>query len=257
MNISLNSKEDISKRKHWYINDQLMLSEHPFYSWPTKKRLAFFERCIDDYVRTTHSKQYSPLMLLDAGCGDGVVLKILDGRQHCRILGCEYNFIRAQRARSNCKQAFVVNASLINSPFKSGLFHIIIINQVLEHISDDISVLCELNRMLRYDGMLIIGVPNEGCFLGRLRNRYIQPWIQKQTDHVHFYTKEKISSKIKKAGFSIIFLRRDGYTFPHSRVTNLLASFQLGFKLLNLLGKIFKSQCGGLYFICKKSKPNR
>jgi 2-polyprenyl-3-methyl-5-hydroxy-6-metoxy-1,4-benzoquinol methylase len=191
-------------------------------------------------------------MILEAGCGDGVVLKALCNLKNSCIVGCDYNLLRSKRAKSACPDALIINSDLRNISFKKRSFQIIIINHVLEHIQEDMTVLCNLSTLLKDDGILILGAPNEGCFLGYLRNHYIQRWILRQTDHAHFYTERELVSKIYKAGFDILDIQYDSFMFPHSRINDLLASFEWGFYLLTFLGKIFKSQCAGLYFICAK-----
>lgn len=244
--------DDIRLKMHWYTNDQMMLSEHPFYKRSTRDRIKFLNECLDNYIPKISSQGPKGCVVLDAGCGDGVALKMVNSREDCTVFSCDYNLIRARRAQAEFNDKVVINSDLIHSPFKGESFSVVIMNQVLEHIQDDLSALSEARRILRHDGILILGVPNEGCFMGKLRNSYIQPWIKKQTDHRHFYTLEEIIFKISKSGFSVVHLRRDGFIFPYSRLNDLLASFKLGYALVVILGRVFKSQCGGLYLVCQK-----
>lgn len=249
---TIRKKKNIKDKMHWYTNDHFLQSRHPYYVRGSSERLAFFTETIQSYRSNCHFCKEYPLMVLDAGCGDGVVLRTLSAIDNIRVIGCDYNIIRAKRAQLNCPKTLVIGTNLLNCSLKSDLFDIIVLSQVLEHIENDVSVLLELNRLLKNDGIMILGVPNEGCFLGRLRNHYVQPWILKQTDHVHFYTQAEIMSKIENAGFKIFHIRKDGFMFPYSRIWDLLASFQCGFSIIKFLGKVFRSQCAGLYFICKK-----
>ena len=252
-NITVSQEVISTSKRHWYTNDQLFLSQHHFYKRVTQKRLKFILDCVHGYIKKAGKNNNGIIEVLDAGCGDGVVLNTLSLKKELRVVGCESNFLRALRAQKYSRQAHIINGDLKKTPFKSGSFHIIILNQVLEHIKDDDTVLAELRRVVKDRGILVLGVPNEGCFLARLRNKYIQPWIQSHTDHAHFYTEEKIRDKITRSGFKILSLRRDGFMFPHTKIADLLSSFSLGFIFLHALGKVFKAQCGGLYFVCLKN----
>jgi SAM-dependent methyltransferase len=53
-------------------------------------------------------------------------------------------------------------------PFNDGFFDIIILNQILEHTKELFFVFDELSRVLKPDGILIIGVPNLAAWHDRL-----------------------------------------------------------------------------------------
>jgi hypothetical protein len=122
----------------------------------------------------------------------------------------------------------------------------------LEHISEDLKVLNEVHRILKPDGILIIGVPNEGCFIAQLRNNIIQREIKRTTDHVQQYTEITIRNKLSDAGWRIISIRREGFFLPHMIMNTILARSDVGLKIIKLLCNCIKSQCGGFHFVCEK-----
>lgn len=192
------------------------------------------------------------MKILDAGCGDGVNLKVLTKIPHAEIYGIDYNPLRVERVRKTFPQARIIQADLTKLDMTDG-FDVILCSQVLEHIKEDEKVLRGLWNILGDDGILILGVPNEGCFLAQLRNNVIQSSIRKTTDHINFYREEVIRRKIKNEGFYVKDVMYENFFFPHSLISLFFASSTVGFKIMNFFGSILKSQVGGYYFLLEKA----
>jgi SAM-dependent methyltransferase len=131
-------------------------------------------------------------------------------------------------------------------PFRSGRFDILLCTHVLEHVPDLATALGELRRVLAPGGLLIAGVPNEGCAMGWLRNNALQRHISRTTDHVHFFTAERMSLALRRAGFELMGLERETFFFPISHINSLCNEFAVGHLLMRALRRWFPSQAGGL-----------
>lgn len=83
--------------------------------------------------------------------------------------------------------------------FNDRKFDIIICLNVLEHIRDDQSVLNNLFRLLKPEGMLILLIP---------AHQFLYGAIDSSIDHFRRYDKSEINNRLKKVGFSIIKSRR-------------------------------------------------
>lgn len=211
-----------------------------------------FGKVIDKWIASTDAKPGS-IKVLDAGCGDGingsVLKKLLSERVvNCDIIGCDYNSLRVERARSQGYER-IVQADLLQLPVEDNDFDLVLCSHVLEHIPQDEACLRELKRVLKPNGLLILAVPNEGCFIATLRNRFIQRSILHTTDHVNFYTDKKFTSIIQQVGLKpITKVMRHGNFMPHLRLDLLLREYSWGRKLLDLIRMCIPSQCGGLVF---------
>ena len=241
-------QEKIDKGDSWYVSPQMEQIWRKSSKRVIKKRWDFIISTIETYQKRNGRTQ---LKILDAGCGDGVNLNILTKVRGAEIYGVDYNPVRIKRAKVEFPQAKIFEGDLTDLRIKDK-FDIVLCSQVLEHIEDDDKVLKNLYNSMKDDGILIVGVPNEGCFLAQCRNRLFQPYIQKITDHVNFYREDIIREKIGRAGFQIEDVMYENFFFPHTKINMLFASFDLGFKLMNLLSRLFKSQVGGYYFVCRK-----
>jgi len=191
------------------------------------------------------------LTVLDAGCGDGINLVGLRtvAERHAlnmQLFGVDYNPVRLARARRVDSDVRLQQGSLYRLPFADASFDIILCNHVIEHVPDTPSALAELYRVLRGGGLLIVGVPNEGCLFGRARNHVIQPWIGRTTDHVHFFTVESVSEALRTAGFDVQQIERETFFFPCSWVNALCTEFDAGHRLMAGLRRLAPSQAGGL-----------
>ena len=239
----------INEKDPWYIADQIYCSSSKSQRKTITGRIEFILNTISMYAVNVKEP-----IILDAGCGDGVNLCILGRIARATVFGLDYNPLRLSRAKKNFPNAFVTRGDLCSLCFKENSFDVILLNHVLEHIEEDTRVLKELHRVLKPTGIFILGVPNEGCFMARLRNNVIQRNISRTTDHVHFYTEKEIRSKLESCGWKIKTVRRENFFMPHLMINSLMASSYIGFEILKLLGKVWKSQCGGLHFICEKFK---
>jgi SAM-dependent methyltransferase len=94
---------------------------------------------------------------LENGCGVGMYIQHLTPFAE-KVIGLEYDFERATEARQ--KSPLITNASGEVLPFMDGAFDAILSHEVLEHIQDDRAAVCEMVRVARPGGRIIIFVPN-------------------------------------------------------------------------------------------------
>jgi 2-polyprenyl-3-methyl-5-hydroxy-6-metoxy-1,4-benzoquinol methylase len=239
--------EKLKSQDPWYTSDQIQSSLHKSQKRIVEGRQRFFSQVISDHIKY---KNYP--VILDAGCGDGVNLNLLNNFKGATIYGMDYNPLRITRAKKSLQDISILQGDLLALPFKEQLFDVILLNQVLEHIPEDGAVIREIYKSLKQDGLLILCVPNEGCFLGQLRNNVIQRSISRTTDHIHFYTEQHMTSLLNSNNWTIKEIRREGFFIPYTLLYNFLTMFDLTFSSLNYLMQKFPTQCAGLYFVCTK-----
>ena len=240
--------QEAALKNAWYICDQFEAAQK--HTRPTiQRRYHFIFDSIEKYLQ---GKNKRPLRALDPGCGDGVQLRGLVRIPELEIYGIDYNPIRTGRAGEKFPTVSIVCGDMLHAPFKEKVFDIILCSQVIEHIPRDDSLLKELTNVLKPDGFLILGTPNEGCFMARLRNYIFERRILKSTDHIHFYKESVIRRKIEAAGFSIQGVMRENWFFPHRRINYYLSNRNWGFRLMSRFSQIIPSQTAGYYFRCVK-----
>ena len=230
----------------WYTEAQLEASNGP-YRHHINRRKNYLRELL---ARLTENRKISKLM--DLGCGDGSNLTMLRPFAET-LLGCDYNLLRLKRAKNLDVADQLFCADFRNLPILSESLDVVFCHHVLEHIVQDKAALSEILRVLRPDGKLILGVPNEGAWFWQLAYR-LQPATRENTDHVQFYTRDSLNSLCKDVGFTIKEEVNIGWGVPHWGIDARLRKYKPIESFLESAGKtFFPSQCTSLYSVLSKS----
>jgi ArsR family transcriptional regulator len=119
--------------------------------------------------------------LLDIGCGQGRVLKLLASRAN-RVIGVDIDSDARQLARAELLLAGVENYSLRKGnmyelPFADGEFDTVILDDVLGDADEPVLALCEAGRLLRPGGRLLILAATDDGDATLLETRFAD-WCQ-------------------------------------------------------------------------------
>jgi len=234
-----------SRKGAWFSEPQASQFEGPYRHHVAKRR---------KYVESWLARKTAggpAETALDLGCGDGSNFFWLSKYAHT-LYGSDYNLMRLRRASEKNIAELVFMADATDYPAETGSFDIIYFNHVLEHIPDDAAALKEACRILRDDGMLVLGIPNEGAAFWRLAYK-LQPDILKSSDHVHFYTAPDIEQKCTAAGFRILETHHIGWGVPHWALDARLRGFKSIDDAFEKIGRaLLKNQATSLYLILTK-----
>ena len=252
--------EEVARRNDWYIDDQ-----HAIQLGSAGRRALIEARWdvlrqeIALWSESAARSGSGDMNVLDAGCGDGInLIGLTKALQSvglpANLFGTDYNTLRAGRSLELGEARGICGASLLALPFADATFDIILCNHVLEHIPEDTQALSELRRVLRPGGLMLIGVPNEGCALAWLRNHVLQPSILKTTDHLHFHTAASLRDRIEGAGMSVQRIHREGFFVPHLRVTGYLVERGWGRSIMDGARALVPSQAAGLIAVARRER---
>ena len=142
--------------------------------------------------------------VLDAGCGAGPALRLLDKRGYT-VTGADNLLYPLQLAKEAVPRADLVVADLADGlPFADGAFDAMLLSEVIEHIPPAATdgFLRECRRVLRAGGALLITTPN----LWDVRRLYAHlrhtVWSGYQdSTHINLYDPTRLSRELKAAGF--------------------------------------------------------
>jgi SAM-dependent methyltransferase len=127
--------------------------------------------------------------ILDAGCGTGRNLADLGA------LGPATGVDDSERAVEFCRERGLTDvrqASLTELPFEDASFELILLADVIEHVSDDAGALRELRR-----------VAAPGCSLLLTTPAYQWLWSRQDEQHQHFrrYTRPELRERLRVNGW--------------------------------------------------------
>jgi SAM-dependent methyltransferase len=164
-------------------------------------------------VRTLKSKLYRRFILypklssfmhglgLDLGAGIGEFVAFRPN-----TIGVEINFKNVSLCKSKGLDVRQMDIDLL--PFNDNQFDSIIMDNVLEHIENPKPILSEIDRTLKKNGVLIVGVPG---VLG----------YKADPDHKIFYSKEDLKTMFVIQGYMVekIFSMPFEFSWLDTRIT--------------------------------------
>lgn len=244
--------EKVKSDPGWYANDQVEAQYRGPYRVHLKRRRDYIQTIIKNWYNS-HFPGIQNFQVIDIGCGDGQHLMWLKDYPNIDLYGSDYNLLRLRRASKNVPSARLLLMNILDIPFDDNYFHIILCNHVLEHIENDIGALRKMKRVLSQNGILILGIPNEGSPWWQLAYS-LEPELRTITDHVHFYTASTINKKISLAGLKCKETKYMGYGLPHFTADTVFRNIDGIDDIMEKIGQVyFKEQASSLYFIIQKS----
>ena len=114
--------------------------------------------------------------VLDAGCGEGVILDRLNGRIGEHVFGMDLDRARLSHGNPVMPSRSLVVGDIHQLPFATASFDLVLVLEVFEHVGDPQLALREAFRVgQRY---LLASVPNEPWWrIGNmLRLKYLRQW---------------------------------------------------------------------------------
>ena len=199
-------------------------------------------------------------LVLENGCGVGMYVEKLTSltlpkkhrddvsgapsvKSKGRVIGLEYDLERAVEARVNSDE--IINAAGEFIPFPSSTFDLILSHEVIEHVQDDRAAICEMIRLLKRGGRVVIFCPNRGYpfethgifwqgkyyFGNKLFVNYLPRLLRnKLAPHVRVYSKRDLQKLFN--GLPVKFIER---TVIFGAYDNIIARFGVFGKFLRAI----------------------
>lgn len=166
------------------------------------KRRGGLGRKITSHVRAYDIKQYlsdtRSLRILEIGCGQGDLLHALNKDNRALTTGVTLSGLSLKDPRLN-----VIRGTLKSSSFQNDSFDAVVAIQVLEHISDPISELNEIYRVLAPGGIFYATMPcitHIKAKLSGINWKYFGP-----PGHLWYFSPKTIRLLFEKCGFKTLF----------------------------------------------------
>lgn len=144
---------------------------------------------LDSLVKEMPNKK--GLRVLDAGCGEGHLLKKMsDNNPDNDYHGIDLTKEALNEATKRCPKAKFINSDLGQIDFEDDFFDFIVCTETLEHVDEYQKVIDEFKRVLKPGGYMVLTFPNEVLWtisrflLGRRPIRVV--------DHINFFTPSRM-----------------------------------------------------------------
>jgi SAM-dependent methyltransferase len=185
-----------------YTDIHLLEREH----WWYRGTRAVYQTLLRRYAPQT--RDLGPI--LDLGCGTGGNLALLSGWGAVTGLDGWHPALRLCPAGTRA----LVQGSAQRLPFGDEAFGLVAMLGVLEHVSDDVTVLREARRVCRPDGLILL-----------LTSAFMSLWSQHDVAnrHVRRYRASELRAKATGVGLRVRFLSyQNALLFPLALAIRLL-----------------------------------
>jgi len=167
------------------------------------RRIPMWEKRIKDLQRFKPSGR-----ILDVGCGIGT---FLTGAQKFgyTVQGTEISEYGSKYVKQKLG-IDVFTGDVMDAQFPAHFFDIVTLWHALEHVPDPYSLLKEIYKILKTDGLLVIAVPNVQNSITKFlyffaRRRKLKLFsIEAKEWHFFHFSVQTLSALLRKTGFGII-----------------------------------------------------
>jgi SAM-dependent methyltransferase len=144
------------------------------------------------------------MRVLDLGCGVGHLLGWLTRHAPARYQGLDLslNSARAAQVTAGIRDISVGDAGRL--PFRDGSYDRVVCNGAAHHLPDLRAALCEIGRVLRPGGRLVLHEPVDTPFTGAIRRTLIRhsPYESPaDLSHKHSFTRSAVEQALHDTGF--------------------------------------------------------
>jgi SAM-dependent methyltransferase len=135
--------------------------------------------------------------VLEVGCGTGRISTYLRAALDWTVTGIEPNPDAAAAAR---EAGLDVHIGTLEDYDGDGLFDIVIVIHVLEHLTNPAASMKKIHELLREGGKLVVAVPNAGSVERKLFGKYWDGWDIPR--HVYHYEPGSLTELLARSGFA-------------------------------------------------------
>jgi len=183
----------------------------------------------------------APARVLDLGSGEGALASRL-AQLGYHVVACDLNPVKTAKY---CALRLTLDGEW---PFRTGVFDIVLLVEVIEHVDDPVGVMRRAVRTLRPGGTIVVTTPNIENFLARahfLRGGLYGRWFQEEdlartrgvrgVDHISPIHPTSLRRILSEAGATVVAVT----TNRQLRITQANSIFSILAKLVEVFGTAF------------------
>ncbi|AEH06049.1 class I SAM-dependent methyltransferase [Methanothermococcus okinawensis] len=231
-------KDDLSKYYHLVkCKDCGLVFINPLPTEEDLNRYYNIEYAVPEYQKIKLIKKANKILSLLSKYGLSSDAKILEiGASHGFFLNeakkqgfVPYGVELSEKACNNAKKYFginIENVDFLQSSFinKKEYFDVVVLLDVLEHLTNQNEILNGINTVLKRKGILVLTLPNIDSWEFKICGKYWE-WLSPPA-HLFYYSPDSIEKMLKKHGFDMVYLE----TYYGDTAGNILFHIYLSFK---------------------------
>jgi SAM-dependent methyltransferase len=185
---------------------------------------------------------------LDVGAGVGCLLATA-AKRGFDVSGVEISVWASRFAREE-KGLNVFTGRLDDAPFENEYFDVIVINHVLEHAEKPSLLLAKAHEILRPDGVLVVGTPNIGSIMAKIKGARWASLLPEQ--HIWHFSPPTLRKLLIETGFEELhFDAKENHRVVGWGPSSILT------RLINALSVLTNRSEAMLFFCSKAGNPVR
>ena len=149
--------------------------------------------------------------LLEIGCAVGFLLRAA-GERGFDAVGVELSEWASGVARDDFKLD-VYTGRLEDLDLESRSFDVVVLADVIEHLTEPRRTLQEIRRVLKPEGRLLLLTPDAGSVVAKVAG---SRWWGLLDDHYFYFSRKSLRRFLESEGFEIEVLKAQGRQFPLS-----------------------------------------
>ncbi|MFP3958782.1 MAG: class I SAM-dependent methyltransferase [Spirochaetaceae bacterium] len=183
--------------------------QEEYFDYEIENEQAFFRLMLQglsdiDFQRIEDSRNGNK-RLLDVGCATGMLLEHMRDRGW-KVQGVEICEPAARFGRETRKVP-IETATLEESRLPTGIFDVVHLSHLIEHVPDPRGFLQEAARVTRIGGYLVLVTPDIGGFQARV---FGKRWRSAIADHLHLFSYSVLRHLLRESGFGVVRKRSWG-----------------------------------------------
>ena len=213
------------------------------------EHLNFGREIVASWAENNLKTTRGAVRLLDVGLGSGTDLMNIKNRlkdKDLELFGIECYKPNVEAACSKGITVFEINIEHERIPVPDSYYDVVVCNQTVEHTKEIFWIFSEIHRVLKKDGVAIIGVPN----MAALHNRFALLFGQQPTcveilgPHVRGFTRPSFERFITCDGYYKILDFKGSNFYPFPPVIS------------KPLSRLFPSYSVGIFFLIQKTEKD-
>jgi SAM-dependent methyltransferase len=166
--------------------------------------------------------------ILESGCGSGRWMAYFERLGH-RAFGIDDSAAPLRVARAHDADLRLIHGDALQTPFRDASFDVVFSSYVAEHFEDGPQTLLrEIHRLLKPDGLLILVVPYDSTFRRLFTHRVLQAfyrlcrWRGRPLAFTEFrYSRRDVETFLQRCHFRVEHVEPDDFRLPWAKGLSL------------------------------------